>query len=123
MDIFLLSAHFLQNNFFSQKIPLVTLSECQTVWFRIKQNILSVMIWVLTVCKGYQKTTLKGKELTFVKLNIFYAVTLPNCYTVNLQHSSCKHIFPIRVENSVDPVQMASSEASLSGSTVFSKKE
>ena len=33
-------------------------------------------------------------------------------YPVNLQHSSSMHIFSIRVENSVDPDQMASSEAS-----------
>ena len=30
------------------------------------------------------------------------------CYPVNLQHSSCKLIFSIRLENSVDPDQMAS---------------
>ena len=33
-------------------------------------------------------------------------------YPVNLQYSSCKDVFSIRVENSVDPDQMASSEAS-----------
>ena len=32
---------------------------------------------------------------------------LLNFYPVNLQHSSCKHVFSIRVENSVDPDQMA----------------
>ena len=48
---------------------------------------------------------------------------LPNlCLVVNLQHSSCKHAFLIRMEDSVDPDWMASSEASQSGSTVFSKK-
>ena len=31
--------------------------------------------------------------------------------SVNLQHSTCKHVFSIRVESSVDPDQMASSEA------------
>ena len=33
-------------------------------------------------------------------------------YPFNLQHSSCKHVFSIRMEGSVDPDQMASSEAS-----------
>ena len=33
-------------------------------------------------------------------------------YLLNLQHSSCKHVFSIRKENSMNPDQMASSEAS-----------
>ena len=32
-------------------------------------------------------------------------------YPVDLQHSRCKHTFSVRVENSVDPDQLASSEA------------
>ena len=42
---------------------------------------------------------------------------------VNLQDSSWMHVITIRVENSVDPDQMASSEAILSGSTLFSKRD
>ena len=39
------------------------LSECQTVWIQIRPDILSGLIWVQTVCKGYhQLTTLVGKE-------------------------------------------------------------
>ena len=38
--------------------------------------------------------------------------TPPQFYPVNQQHSGCKHIFSIRVENSVDPDQIASTEAS-----------
>ena len=37
--------------------------------------------------------------------------TLPNFDPVNLHHSSCKHVFSIRVQNRVDPGQMASLEA------------
>ena len=33
------------------------LLECQTVWIQIRTDILSVLIWVQTVCKGYQQTT------------------------------------------------------------------
>ena len=33
-----------------------TLSECQTVWIQIRTDILSVLIWVQTVYKGYQLT-------------------------------------------------------------------
>ena len=32
-------------------------SECQTVWIQIRPDILSGLIWVKTVCKGYQQTT------------------------------------------------------------------
>ena len=36
----------------------------------------------------------------------FKYLLLPNVY--NLQNFSCKHVFSIRVENSVDPDQLAS---------------
>ena len=39
-------------------------SECQTDWIQIRSDVLSGLIWVQTVCKGYQQTTLWGKELT-----------------------------------------------------------
>ena len=41
-----------------------------------------------------------------------YPTLLPNIYPVKLLHSSCKHVFSIKVENSVDPDQLASDEAS-----------
>ena len=49
---------------------------------------------------------------TLVMLNILCTTLFPNVYLVNLKHSSCKHAFSIRVENSVDPDQTASLEAS-----------
>ena len=33
-------------------------SECQTDWIQIRPDILSGLIWVQTVCKSYQQTTL-----------------------------------------------------------------
>ena len=42
-------------------------SMCQTVWIQIRPDILSGLIWVQTVCKGYQQTTLVGKELMMWK--------------------------------------------------------
>ena len=30
---------------------------CQTIWIRIRPDMLSGLIWVQTVCKGYQQTT------------------------------------------------------------------
>ena len=44
---------FFQNLPF-QNILSGTLSECQTVWIQIRTGILTVLIWVQTVCKIYQ---------------------------------------------------------------------
>ena len=33
-----------------------TLPECQTVWTQIRTDMLLVLIWVQTVCKGFQQT-------------------------------------------------------------------
>ena len=37
-------------------------SEYQTGWIQIRPDILSGLIWVQTVCKGYQQTPLVGKK-------------------------------------------------------------
>ena len=60
---FLSSADLIQNHFL-EKFFQKTLSVCQTAWTQIRTNIMSVLIWVKTVCKGYQLTTLVGKELS-----------------------------------------------------------
>ena len=61
---------------------------------------------------------------TLVMLNMFMYLNFPPIfYPCHQQHSNYKHVFSIRVENTDDPDQMASSEASWSGSTVFSKKD
>ena len=43
-----------------QKILSGTLSMCQMIWLQIRINILMVLIWVQTVCKGYQQMTKAG---------------------------------------------------------------
>ena len=55
--LLLSSADFFFQNYFFQKILSGILSECQTVWIQIRADILSALIWVQTVCKGYQQTT------------------------------------------------------------------
>ena len=57
---------FFQNQLF-QNILSGTLSECQTVWIQIRTDILSVLIWVWTVCKCYQQMTkvATSKEIVF----------------------------------------------------------
>ena len=53
---------FFQNQLFG-KILSGSPSECQTVWIQIRPDILSGLIWVQIVCKGYQQTTPVGKAL------------------------------------------------------------
>ena len=54
---------FFKINLF-KKILAETLSECQAVLVHIRTDILLVLVWVQTVCKGYQQTTkvTTGKE-------------------------------------------------------------
>ena len=54
---FKLSADFFFKFTFKKKILPGTLSECQTDWNQIRTDTLSVLIWLQTVCKGYQVTT------------------------------------------------------------------
>ena len=53
---------FFQNQLFL-KILSGILTESQTVWIQIRLHILSGLVLVQTVCKGYQQTTLVGNEL------------------------------------------------------------
>ena len=53
---------FFQNQLF-RKIISGVLPECQKDWTQIRPYITSGLIWVQTVCKGYQQTTLGGKDL------------------------------------------------------------
>ena len=50
---------FFKNQFFEKFFQEYHL--CQTVWNQIRPDILSGLIWVQTVCKGYQQMTLVGK--------------------------------------------------------------
>ena len=62
---FLSSADFFQNKLF-EKILSGIPSECQTVWTLIRPDDSSGLIWVQTVCQGYQQTTLVDKELNLL---------------------------------------------------------
>ena len=78
---------------FFQKILSGTLSECQTVWTHIRIDILSVLIWVQTVCKGYQQMTklpLAGKELRYIS-HIMYLNNFPavGCKTPMMNNKKC----------------------------------
>ena len=56
---------FFQNQLFRKLLSGIP-SECQTDWIQIRSDVLSDLIWVQAVCKGYQQTTLGGKELVFM---------------------------------------------------------
>ena len=57
-------------------------SECQTVWIQIKPGVLPGLIWVQTVCKGYQQTTKVATSMETVK-TLFQQIlwTIPKEYT------------------------------------------
>ena len=46
-----------------------TLSECKTVWIQIGTNILLLLIWVQSVCKGYQNYQKMTKVDFFEKVS------------------------------------------------------
>ena len=54
--ILLLSGDFFQNQLIRKNLSGIP-SECKTVSINIWSDILLVLIWVQTVCKGYQQTT------------------------------------------------------------------
>ena len=49
------------------KIHSVISSVCQTGWIQIRPDVLSRLIWVQTICEGYQQRTLVGKELKAIR--------------------------------------------------------
>ena len=51
-------ADFFKINFLKKNLS-GTLTECQTGWIQIRAYILSVLFWVLTLCKGYQQKTFR----------------------------------------------------------------
>ena len=63
LHAFLSSAIFFFQNQLFRKILSGIPSECQRVWIQIRPNILSGLVWIQTVCKGYQQTTPVDKEL------------------------------------------------------------
>ena len=61
--LYLWNGKRISKSFFFSKILSEKTSECQTDWTQIRPDILSGLIWVLSVCKGYHQTTLGCKKL------------------------------------------------------------
>ena len=57
------SADFFQDQLF-RKILSGLPSERQLVWTQIRSDVLLGLIWVQTICKSYEQTTLGDKEAT-----------------------------------------------------------
>ena len=59
--MFLSSDEFYKKITFSTKKSVI-LPESQTVWTQFRPDILSGLIWIQNVCKGYQQTAPADKE-------------------------------------------------------------
>ena len=100
--MFLLSSAAFFQNQLSQKILSGTPSECQTFWTQIRTNRMLVLIWVQTVCDGYQQMTKVAACRERVNMTIAYW----NVNTIIL-------FDPISIssfEKSVDPDQQLASD-------------
>ena len=64
---FVASLLFFKINFFEKNISGIP-SVCQTFWIQIRPDILSGVIWMQTVCKGYPQTTHGDKGLISANL-------------------------------------------------------
>ena len=63
---------------FSKKNLLGKPSECQTVWLQIRSDVLSGLIRVQTVCKGYQQTKKAATSGEIVEIqSLAYMQVLP----------------------------------------------
>ena len=90
LHAFLSSADFLQGHFLEKKLSEIP-SESQTVWNHIRPNVLSGLIWVQTVCKGYQQKTLVSKELSYLTVvptqsdsDVIFCLQLLSIKNINL---------------------------------------
>ena len=95
--MFLLSTDFFQSPLFRKKNQEYH-QECQTIWIQIRDDILSCLIWIQTVCKGYQQMTCRQRInknfhifcclLIFFKINFFEKKNQEyhqECRTVRIQ--------------------------------------
>ena len=55
----------------------------QTVWIQIRPDILSGLVWIKTVCKDHQQTTLAGKEFNSLHNGIYFLIFSPANSEIN----------------------------------------
>ena len=71
---------FFQNHFF--EIFFQEYHQCQTVWIQIRSNVMSSLIWVQTVCKGYQQPKLIGRVNNFLNNKFICNSVRSDIYTL-----------------------------------------
>ena len=92
-----------QNQLFWKNLLGIS-SEYQTEWIQVRPDILLGLIWVQTVCKSYQQTTLEDKELKDLRYQMylnrtwyFLLVQLPCSHTMKaffcIDHTAGKDTF------------------------------
>ena len=80
--VFMLFCHLLivQNQLFPKLLSGIS-SECQTDWIQIRPDKMSGLIWVQSVCKGHQQTTLLSNELKMkILFPVFFVIIFFNCF-------------------------------------------
>ena len=70
---------FFQNQLFLKILSGISL-ECQTDWIQIRPDVVSGLIWVQSVCKGSQQTTLVRMELMLGLIMYVYVVYTGSCF-------------------------------------------
>ena len=72
-------------------------NQCQTVWIKIRTDILWVLIWVHSVCKGYQQTAkiaASEKRTFFHEYNqcqtVWIKIRIDILWVLIWVHSVCK---------------------------------
>ena len=84
---------FFQNQLFWKILSRIS-SECQTDWIQIRPDVVSDLIWVQSVCKGYEKMKLVYKELMCCSVRV-YAIIISKYATkiVGMQNRqvACVH--------------------------------
>ena len=73
LDPYCLSRAWSESNLFAKVMSRQ--SECQTDWIQIRPDKILGLIWIQSVCKGHEQTTLVGNE--FKKTQIFFLWRLP----------------------------------------------
>ena len=77
-------------------------SKGQTVWIQIKPDILSCLIWVQLICKGYQRPTLVSRQIYAITAKIsragpnmtmvFKRLIITDVYNYNWSFAHCKRL-------------------------------
>ena len=83
---------------------------CQITWIQISPDFLSSQIWVQTVCKSDQQTTLGDEELTLTLLTFFVQKILSAKYYVY-----CIYLDVLQINFILEAITMSPNQCYLKG--------